>query len=101
TQRVDEATPSRQKPLTYPVAAEEGGKDLKRLTNRLLKLRDPLKAEANSKEISTEAKILIDETVALIDAARRDPQRLPFRLPPQNAKSHGASPGAESLGARM
>src|SRR6195256_518299 len=95
---VDEATRFTLKSLTYTLAAEEGGKDLKRLTNRLLKLRDPLKAEANSKEISTEAKILIDETVALIDAARRDPQRLAFRILPQYAKIHGPAEGAERLG---
>ena len=63
-----------------------------------LKLRDPLKAEANSKEISTEAKVLIDETVALIDAAKRDPQRLAFRILPQYAKIHGPAEGAERLG---
>jgi len=95
---VDEATRFTLKSLTFALAAEEGGKDLKRLTNRLLKLRDPLKAEANSKEISTEAKILIDETVALIDAARRDPQRLAFRILPQYAKIHGPAEGAERLG---
>ena len=95
---VDEATRFTLKSLTYTLGAEEGGKDLKRLTNRLLKLRDPLKAEANSKEISTEAKILIDETVALIDAARRDPQRLAFRILPQYAKIHGPAEGAERLG---
>jgi RNA polymerase primary sigma factor len=95
---VDEATRFTLKSLTFTLGAEEGGKDLKRLTNRLLKLRDPLKAEANSKEISTEAKILIDETVALIDAARRDPQRLAFRILPQYAKIHGPAEGAERLG---
>src|SRR2546428_325430 len=77
---------------------EEGGKELRRLTNRLLKLRDPLKAESNSKEISTEAKVLIDETVALIDTARRDPERLAFRILPQYAKIHGPAEGAERLG---
>src|SRR5207237_1088035 len=63
-----------------------------------LKLRDPLQGEANSKEISYEAKVLIDETVALIDAARRDPQRLAFRILPQYAKIHGPAEGAERLG---
>src|SRR5919197_1832841 len=77
---------------------EESGKELRRLTNRLLKLRDPLKAEANSKEISYEAKVLIDETVALIDAARRDSERLAFRILPQYAKIHGPAEGAERLG---
>src|SRR5882672_8226637 len=77
---------------------EEGGKELKRVANRLLKLRDPLQGEANSKEISYEAKVLIDETVALIDAARRDPERLAFRILPQYAKIHGPAEGAERLG---
>ena len=87
---VDEATRFTVKALTRTLGdPEEGGKELRRLTNRLLKLRDPLKAEANSKEISTEAKVLIDETVALIDAAKRDPQRLAFRILPQYAKIHG------------
>jgi RNA polymerase primary sigma factor len=95
---VDEATRFTGKSLRYTLNADEGGKELKRLTNRLLKLRDPLKAESNSKEISTEAKILIDETVALIDAARRDPERLAFRILPQYAKIHGPAEGAERLG---
>src|SRR5216117_1129970 len=67
-----------------------------RCTNK--SLRYPLKAESNSKEISTEAKILIHETVALIDAARRDPERLSFRILPQYAKIHGPAEGAERLG---
>jgi RNA polymerase primary sigma factor len=95
---VDEATRFTLKSLRHTLNDDEGGKDLRRLTNRLLKLRDPLKAEANSKEISTEAKILIDETVALIDAARRDPERLAFRILPQYAKIHGPAEGAERLG---
>jgi RNA polymerase primary sigma factor len=95
---VDEATRFTLKALTFTLNDEEGGKELKRLTNRLLKLRDPLKAEANSKEISTEAKVLIDETVTLIDAAKRDPQRLAFRILPQYAKIHGPAEGAERLG---
>ena len=95
---VDEATRFTQKSLTYTLNDDEGGKELRRLTNRLLKLRDPLKAEANSKEISTEAKVLIDETVDLIDNARRDPQRLAFRILPQYAKIHGPAEGAERLG---
>jgi RNA polymerase primary sigma factor len=95
---VDEATRFTNKSLRYTLNADEGGKELKRLTNRLLKLRDPLKAESNSKEISTEAKILIDETVALIDTARRDPERLAFRILPQYAKIHGPAEGAERLG---
>src|SRR5881409_4504735 len=95
---VDEATRFTNTSLRYTLNDEEGGKELRRLTNRLLKLRDPLKAESNSKEISTEAKVLIDETVALIDAAKRDPQRLAFRILPQYAKIHGPAEGAERLG---
>ena len=95
---VDEATRFTVKALTRTLGDAEGGKELRRLTNRLLKLRDPLKAESNSKEISTEAKVLIDETVALIDAAKRDPQRLAFRILPQYAKIHGPAEGAERLG---
>jgi RNA polymerase primary sigma factor len=95
---VDEATRFTVKALTRTLGDLEGGKELRRLTNRLLKLRDPLKAEANSKEISTEAKVLIDETVSLIDAAKRDPQRLAFRILPQYAKIHGPAEGAERLG---
>jgi RNA polymerase primary sigma factor len=95
---VDEATRFTLKSLRQTLNDDEGGKELKRLTNRLLKLRDPLKAEANSKEISTEARILIEETVSLIDAARRDPERLAFRILPQYAKIHGPAEGAERLG---
>ncbi|TMB91308.1 MAG: hypothetical protein E6J38_13675, partial [Chloroflexi bacterium] len=95
---VDEATRFTNKSLRYTLNDEEGGKELRRLTNRLLKLRDPLKAESNSKEISTESKVLIDETVALIDTARRDPERLAFRILPQYAKIHGPAEGAERLG---
>ncbi|MDP9253001.1 MAG: RNA polymerase sigma factor RpoD [Chloroflexota bacterium] len=95
---VDEATRFTVKALTRTLGDPEGGKELRRLTNRLLKLRDPLKAESNSKEISTEAKVLIDETVSLIDAAKRDAQRLAFRILPQYAKIHGPAEGAERLG---
>ncbi len=95
---VDEATRFTVKSLNRTLGDPEGGKELRRLTNRLLKLRDPLKAESNSKEISTEAKVLIDETVSLIDAAKRDPQRLAFRILPQYAKIHGPAEGAERLG---
>ena len=70
---VDEATRFTVKALRFTLEDEEGGKELKRVANRLLKLRDPLEAEANSKEISYEAKVLIEETVGLIDAARRRP----------------------------
>jgi RNA polymerase primary sigma factor len=95
---VDEATRFTVKALTRTLGDADSGKELRRLTNRLLKLRDPLKAEANSKEISTEAKVLIDETVSLIDAAKRDAQRLAFRILPQYAKIHGPAEGAERLG---
>src|SRR5882672_9724503 len=44
---VDEATRFTLKSLRHTLNDDEGGKDLRRLTNRLLKLRDPLKAEAN------------------------------------------------------
>src|SRR5213079_203312 len=81
---VDEATRFTNKSLRFTLGDEEGGKELKR--------------EANSKEISYEAKVLIDETVALIDAARRDPERLAFRILPQYAKIHGPAEGAERLG---
>ncbi|HEV8534183.1 MAG TPA: sigma-70 factor domain-containing protein, partial [Candidatus Limnocylindria bacterium] len=95
---VDEATRFTTKALHYTLNDDEGSKELKRVTNRLLKLRDPLQGEANSKEISYEAKVLIDETVALIDAARRDAERLAFRILPQYAKIHGPAEGAERLG---
>jgi len=95
---VDEATRFTNKSLRFTLGDEEGGKELKRVANRLLKLRDPLQGESNSKEISYEAKVLIDETVALIDAARRDPERLAFRILPQYAKIHGPAEGAERLG---
>ena len=95
---VDEATRFTVKALRYTLDHEEGGKELRRMTNRLLKLRDPLKAEANSKEISSEAKFLIEETVTLIDNAKRDPERLAFRILPQYAKIHGPAEGAERLG---
>src|SRR5207253_455769 len=95
---VDEATRFTTKSLRYTLNDEEASKELKRVTSRLLKLRDPLQGEANSKEISYEAKVLIDETVALIDAARRDPERLAFRILPQYAKIHGPAEGAERLG---
>src|SRR5438270_820973 len=90
---VDEATRFTTKSLRYTLNDEEASKELRRVTSRLLKLRDPLQGEANSKEISYEAKVLIDETVSLIDAAR-----LAFRILPQYAKIHGPAEGAERLG---
>src|SRR5881409_1364261 len=95
---VDEATRFTVKALRYTLDEEDSAKDLRRVTSRLLKLRDPLQGEANSKEISYEAKVLIEETVSLIDAARRDPERLAFRILPQYAKIHGPAEGAERLG---
>ncbi len=71
---------------------------LKRLANRLLRLREPLQAEANSKEISAEAAILIAELVAIIDGAKRDPERLTIRILPAYSKIHGPAEGAERLG---
>src|SRR5881394_2329878 len=42
---VDEATRFTNKSLRFTLGDEEGGKELKRVANRLLKLRDPLQAE--------------------------------------------------------
>ncbi|HEY8861270.1 MAG TPA: RNA polymerase sigma factor RpoD [Candidatus Limnocylindria bacterium] len=95
---VDEATRFTGKALRYTLKEAEGGKELKRLTNRLLKLREPLEAESNSKEISAEAAILIGELVAIIDAAKRDPERLVIRILPAYSKIHGPAEGAERLG---
>src|SRR3982074_1002886 len=95
---VDEATRFTGKALRHTLKEPEGGKELKRLTNRLLRLREPLQAEANSKEISAEAAILIGELVAIIDAAKRDPERLTIRILPAYAKIHGPAEGAERLG---
>ncbi len=95
---VDEATRFTNKALRFTLADADGSKELKRVTSRLLKLRDPLAAEANSKEISTEAKVLIEQTVDIIDGARRDPERITFRILPQYAKIHGPAEGAERLG---
>jgi RNA polymerase primary sigma factor len=95
---VDEATRFTGKALRYTLKEPEGSKELKRLTNRLLRLREPLQAEANSKEISAEAAILIGELVAIIDAAKRDPERLTIRILPAYSKIHGPAEGAERLG---
>ncbi len=95
---VDEATRFTGKALRRTLSDEEGSKNLKRVTNRLLKLREPLKAEANSKEISTEARVLIEVLVAIIDSAKRDAERLTFRILPAYAKIHGPAEGAERLG---
>src|SRR5947199_169521 len=66
------------------------------LASDLISVDDPVRMYL--KEIGNEAKVLIDETVALIDAARRDPERLAFRILPQYAKIHGPAEGAERLG---
>src|SRR6266567_2740638 len=95
---VDEATRFTGKALRYTLKDLEGGKELKRLANRLLRLREPLQAEANSKEISAEAAILIAELVAIIDGAKRDPERLTIRILPAYSKIHGPAEGAERLG---
>ena len=95
---VDEATRFTGKALRYTLKEPDGGKELKRLTNRLLRLREPLQAEANSKEISAEAAILIAELVAIIDGAKRDPERLVIRILPAYSKIHGPAEGAERLG---
>ena len=94
---VDEATRFTMKGLRFTLNADEAGKELKRLTNRLLRLRDPLRAEANSKEISNEARVLIEEIVTIVDLARRDPERLAFRILPAYSKVHGAAEGADRL----
>ena len=95
---VDESTRFTAKALRHTLKDGDGGKELKRLTSRLLKLREPLEAEANSKEISAEAAILIGELVAIIDSARRDPERLTIRILPAYSKIHGPAEGAERLG---
>src|SRR6266508_1671079 len=96
---VDEATRFTLKSLQYTLNDGEGGKELRKLTNRLLRLRDPLEAESNSKEISNEARVLIVEIVAIIDNAKRDPHRLAFRILPAYSKVHGAAEGADQLAA--
>src|SRR5437016_6316880 len=88
---VDEATRFTVKALRFTLEDEEGGKELKRVANRLLKLRDPLEAEANSKEISYEAKVLIEETVGLIekgDDARHNLTEANLRLVVSIAKKY-------------
>ncbi|MEK7860180.1 MAG: sigma-70 factor domain-containing protein, partial [Chloroflexota bacterium] len=96
---VDEATRFTLKALQFNLNDDEGGKEMKKLTNRLLRLRDSLHAEANSKEISNEARVLIEEIVAIIDNAKRDPHRLAFRVLPAYSKAHGAAEGADQLAA--
>jgi len=98
---VDEATRFTLKALRFTLDDAEGEKELKKLTNRLLRLRDPLNAEANSKEISNEARALIEEIVLIIDNAKRDPHRLAFRLLPAYSKVHGAAEGDELVRAHL
>jgi RNA polymerase primary sigma factor len=97
---VDEGTrftlKSLRQALDHPA---DGDRDLRKLTNRLLRLRDPLRAEANSKEISNEARVLIEEIVGIVDNAKRDPHRLAFRILPAYSKVHGAAEGADQLAA--
>jgi RNA polymerase primary sigma factor len=95
---VDEASRFVDKALRRLMADPEGLKQLKRVTNRLLRLRDALEAEGNSKEVSPEAKVLIDEIVRIIDGAKKDPQRLVMRMLPAYVKIHGPAEGAERLG---
>ena len=95
---VDEATRFTLKALREALE-DEGGRELRKLTSRLLRLRDPLHAEANSKEISNEARVLIEEIVGIIDNAKRDPHRLAFRILPAYSKVHGAAEGADQLAA--
>jgi RNA polymerase primary sigma factor len=95
---VDEASRFVDKALRRLMADPEGLKQLKRVTTRLLKLRDALVAEGSSKEVSPEAKILIDELVGIIDGSKKDPQRLVMRILPAYVKIHGPAEGAERLG---
>src|ERR1700716_3341628 len=95
---VDESTRFTNKALRHTLKDADGGKELKRLANRLLRLREPLEAEANSKEISAEAGILIAELVAIIAGARGAGERSPTRTLRLNAKIRGPAEGAERLG---
>ena len=95
---VDESTRFVDKALRRILADPEQLKQLKRVTNRVLKLRRPLYEEGSSKEVSPEAKVLIEEIVKLIDLSKRDPQRLVMRVLPAYVKIHGPAEGAERLG---
>jgi RNA polymerase primary sigma factor len=92
---VDEATRFTLKSLRETLDDAEGEKELKKLASRLLKLRDALQAEGNSKEISNEARVLLEEIVRVVDGSRRDPERLAFRILPAYSKVHGAAEGGE------
>ncbi len=95
---VDETTRFVDKALRRILADPEDAKQLKRVTNRIYRLREALVAEASSKEVSPEAKILIDELVSTIDVSRKDAQRLVMRMLPAYVKIHGPAEGAERLG---
>src|SRR5258708_8126145 len=94
---VDEATRFTNKALRYTLKDAEGGKELKRLANRLLRLREPLQAEANSKDISAQAAILIGEADAILDRAERHPRRLTFRILPASPTTPRPAQGAARL----
>src|SRR5438876_633879 len=72
------------------------------LASDLISVDDPvrmyLKEIGKVPLLTAEEEVLIEETVGLIDAARRDPERLTFRILPQYAKIHGPAEGAERLG---
>jgi RNA polymerase primary sigma factor len=95
---VDESARFVDKALRRIMSDPEEFKQLRRVTSRILKLREPLFAEGSSKEVSPEAKILIDEIVSLIDGSKREPQRLVMRFLPAYVKIHGPAEGAERLG---
>jgi len=95
---VDESARFVDKALRRTMSDPEEFKQLKRVTSRIQKLREPLFAEGSSKEVSPEAKVLIDEIVSIIDGAKRDPQRLVMRFLPAYVKIHGPAEGAERLG---
>jgi RNA polymerase primary sigma factor len=96
---VDEATRFTLKALRETLDDAEGEKELKKLTSRLFKLRDALHGEGNSKEISNEARVLIEEIVSIIDNSKRDPHRIAFRILPAYSKVHGAAEGADQTAA--
>jgi len=95
---VDESGRFVDKALRRLQADAEDLKQLRRVTTRILKLREPLAAEGSSKEVSPEAKILIDEIVGIIDNAKRDATRIVMRFLPAYVKIHGPAEGAERLG---
>ena len=95
---VDESGRFVDKALRRLQADAEDLKQLRRVTTRILRLREPLAAEGSSKEVSPEAKILIDEIVGIIDNAKRDATRIVMRFLPAYVKIHGPAEGAERLG---